>query len=884
VKLLRAWALRLAGMLPGKRRAQERELAAEIDSHLQMHIDDNLRAGMTAEQARRMAMLQLGGVEATKEAYRDRSTIPFLDHLLQDLRFAIRQLRKNLGFTCTAVLVLALGMCASVAIFAFVDAALIKPLPYRNPSRLAGVFESVAMFPQSNLSYPDYLDWKKLNTTLSSLDAYQHRGFLVSTPAGAQPVRGARVSDGFFRTLGVVPVLGRDFYAGEDLPTAPRTVLLSYAAWQQRYGGRPDVLGQAVTLDGAPNIIVGVLPREFHFAPAEPADFWTALHAQGECDLRRSCHSLYGVGRLKDGVSLQAASANMTSIARQLEKQYPDSNSGQGAALMPLTEVIVGDIRPLLLLLLSGAGLLLLIAAVNVAALLLVRSESRKREIAVRTALGASAGRLVSQFVTEACVLVAAGGILGLVSARWAMQLLVSLISEDMLARTPFLQGLGLNIRVLAFAGVVSLLAAALFSLAPGLRIRRFETREGLAEGSRGSAGTVWRRLGSRLVVLELATAMVLLVGAGLLVKSLHRLMHVGIGVEADHLVTMDVMAPPATYGKEAQAIALGRTIVDRIRSLPGVKSVGFAANGVPLQGNGNTTWVRVLGRPWHGEHNEMPERDISAGYFATLGAKLVRGRDFSDVEDASKPHVAIINQAFARHYFPGEDALARQLSFLSTPPVPIQIVGIVEDIREGPLDAAIPPVIYFPFNQSTDTYLGLVVRTAQDERSLLPALAATIRQIDPGIVPIGAAAMTDRVSDSPSAAVHRFSARLVGGFAVLALLLGVVGLYGVVAYSVSQRTREIGVRIALGAQRGSVYQLIVKEAGWLAAIGIAIGLACSVAAATLIRGLLFAVQPWDFPTLAAVAAVLGIAALVASFIPARRAASIDPVEALRAE
>jgi len=884
MKLLRALALRLTGMLPGKRRARERELAAEIDSHLQMHIDDNLRAGMTPEQARREAILQLGGVEATKEAYRDRSSIPFLEHLLQDFRFAIRQLRKNLGFTCTAVLVMALGMCASVAIFAFVDAALIKPLPYRNPSRLAGVFESVAMFPQSNLSYPDYLDWKKLNTTFSSLDAYQHRGFLVSTPTGAQPVRGARVSDGFFRTLGIVPVLGRDFYPGEDLPNAPRTVLLSYAAWQQRYGGRPDVLGQAVTLDGAPNIVIGVLPREFHFAPAEPADFWTALHAQGECDLRRSCHDLYGVGRLKDGVSLQAASANMTSIARQLEKQYPDSNSGQGAALMLLTEVIVGDIRPLLLLLLSGAGLLLLIAAVNVAALLLVRSESRKREIAVRTALGASAGRLVSQFVTEAFVLVAAGGVLGLVSARWVMQLLVGLISEDMLARTPFLQGLGLNFRVLAFAGAISLLAAALFSLAPGLRIRRFETREGLAEGSRGSAGTVWRRLGSKLVVLELATAMVLLVGAGLLVKSLYRLMHVGIGVQADHLVTMDVMAPPATYGKEAQAIALGKQIIDRIRSLPGVKSVGFAANGVPLQGNGNTTWVRVLGRPWHGEHNEMPERDISAGYFATLGARLVRGRDFSDAEDASKPHVAIINQAFARHYFPGEDALARQLSFLSTPPVPIQIVGIVEDIREGPLDAAIPPVIYFPFNQSTDTYLGLVVRTAQDERSLLPALAATIRQIDPGIVPIGAAPMTDRVSDSPSAAVHRFSARLVGGFAVLALLLGVVGLYGVVAYSVSQRTREIGVRIALGAQRGSVYRLIVQEAGWLAGIGIAIGLACSIAAATLIRGLLFAVQPWDVPTLAAVAAVLGIAALVASFLPARRAASIDPVEALRAE
>ncbi|HEY9141284.1 MAG TPA: ABC transporter permease [Bryobacteraceae bacterium] len=881
---LRAWLLRLAGTFPGNRRARERELAAEIDSHLQMHIDDNLRCGMTPAQARREAILQLGGVEATKEAYRDRSTIPFLEHLLQDLRFAIRQLRKNPGFTCTAVLVLALGMCASVAIFAFVDAALIKPLPYRNPSRLVGVFERVAMFPRSNLSYLDYLDWKRLNRAFSSLDAYQHTGFLLSTPAGAQPVRGTRVSDGFFRTLGVAPVLGRDFYAGEDLPSAPRTVLLSYAAWQQRFGGRPDVLGRTATLDGDPTVIIGVLPRDFHFAPAEPAEFWTALHPSSGCYLSRGCHSLYGVARLKDGVSVQAAFADVTSIARQLEKQYPDSNRGQGAALMPLTEAIVGDIRPILLLLLSGAGLLLLIAAVNVAALLLVRSESRKREIAVRTALGASSGRLIGQFVTEASVLVAAGGVLGMVSAKWAVHLLLSLISEDMLARTPFLQGLGLNVRVVAFAGAVSLLAAALFSLAPCLRIRRFQMREGLAEGSRGSAGIVWRRLGSKLVVLELATAMVLLVGAGLLVKSLYHLMHVSTGLQVEHLVTMDVMAPGSSYGKDAQAIALGRQIVNRIGSLPGVRSVGFATNGVPLQGNGNTTWVRVLGRPWHGEHNEMPERDVSAGYFATLGAKLLRGRYFSDAEDKSKPHVAIINQAFAKHYFPGEDALGRQLSYLATPPVPIEIVGIVEDIREGPLDAAIPPVLYLPFNQSTDIYLGLVVRTSQDERSLLPALAATIRQIDPGIVSIGAAPMADRIGDSPSAAVRRFSARLVGGFAALALLLGVVGLYGVVAYSVSQRTREIGVRIALGAQRRSVCRLILREAGCLAAVGIAIGLACSVAAATLIRGLLFAVQPWDIPTLAAVAAVLGMAALGASYLPARRAASVDPVEALRAE
>jgi macrolide transport system ATP-binding/permease protein len=882
VKRLRAWMLRLAGMLPNAQR--ERELADEIEGHLQMHIDDNIRRGMTPELARRDAILKLGGVESTKQAYRERRTVPFLENLLRDIRFAIRQLRKNTGFTSTAILMLALGMCASVAIFAFVDAALIKPLPYRNPARLVGVYENVALIqcPHCPLSYPDYLDWKKLNTVFSSLAAYEHTGASLSTPTGAQPASAARVTDGFFRTLGVTPMLGRDFYAGEDLGSAPRAVILSYAVWQQRYGGKPDVLGRTVMLNGAPNIVIGVLPREFHFAPAEPAEFWTALHAASECDLRRSCHSLLGVARLKDGVSVQTALANVTSIAQQLEKQYPE-NRGQGAGLITLTEAISGDIRPILLLLLSGAGLLLLIASVNVASLLLVRSESRKREIAVRSALGAGRGRLISQFVTEGLVLVAAGSALGLVAASWVMQVLTRLIPANMLARMSFLHDLGLNVRVVAFAGAIGLAAAVLFSFTPTLHFSLSETRAALAEGSRGSAGNTWRRLGSKLVVLELATAMVLLVGAGLLGRSLYRLLHVDIGLRPERLITMFVAAPDSSYGKDVQAIALERQVVNRIESLPGVKSVGISSD-LPVNGWGDTTWLRVLGRPWHGEHNDMPERDVSSGYFTTLGATLLRGRYFTEAEDASKPRVAIINQAFVRQYFPSEDAIGKQLSFLSDPPKPIEIVGIVEDIKEGPLDTTNRPVLYIPFNQSAGSYFNVVVRTLQSGPSLLPTVAATIHQIDPGIVTGSETTMSALINDSQSAYLHRSSAWLVGGFAVLALLLGVIGLYGVVAYSVSQRTREIGVRIALGAQRSSVYQLILKEAGWLTGIGIAVGLACAVAAATLMRGLLFGVRSWDLPTLAAVAVVLGVAALLASYIPARRAASISPVEALRAE
>lgn len=882
MRRLRAWALRLAGLFPHELRDQD--LAAEMDSHLQLHIDDNLRSGMTPEQARRDAILKLGGLEPTKEACRERRTVPVLEHFLQDLRFALRQLAKNPGFTFTAIVMLALGVCASVSIFAFVDAALIKPLPYPNPNRLVDVTESVALFPRANLSYPDYLDWKKLNTVFSSLNVYTGSGYVLSTPSGTDLAPGERVSDGFFRTLGITPVLGRDFYAGEDLPGAPNTVILSYATWQNRFGGKKDVIGQTVRLSGIPNTIVGVLPQSFQFAPRGNAEFWAPLHAAGSCELRRSCHNLYGIGRLKDGVSVQTALAGMKVIAEQLERQYPDSNRGQGASVLPLSEVIAGDIRPILLVLLGGAGLLLSIACVNMASLLLVRSESRRREIAVRGALGASTGRLIGQFITEGLVLVAGGSVLGLIGAEWVMQLLTRLIPAEMMARTPFLRGLALNLDVLAFAGAISLLAAALCSITPVVRLSSTEMREGLAEGSRGSAGTMWRRFGSNLVVVELAIAVVLLVGAGLLGRSFYRLLHVELGFHPDHLATLDVMAPDARYGKDEQASALGRRIVTEVASIPGVQWAAIG-NLLPVSFNGNTEWIRLLGRPYHGEHNEVNLREASSEYFTTLRAKLVRGRYFTDAEDASKPRVVIINQALARQYFPGEDPIGKKIGDTDlTPKSMKEIIGIVADIKEGSLDSEIWPAVYYPFNQSPETYFSLVVRTSQAEQSVLPALRAAIHQIDPDLGMIGEATMIGRINDSPSAYLHRSSAWLVGGFAFLALLLGVVGLYGVIAYSVNQRTREIGVRMALGAQRSTVYRLILKEAGRLTAAGIVAGLLCSLTAATLMRKLLFGVQSWDLPTLVAVAVVLAVSALLASYLPARRAASVNPVDALRAE
>lgn len=803
---------------------------------------------------------------------------------VQDLRYALRQLHKSPGFAVTAILILALGIGASISIFGFVDAALIKPLPYPDSNRLVEVTEKTDLFPRANLSYPDYLDWKKLNQVFSSLDVYNGNGYLLPTADGAKPVPGERVSDGFFRTLGITPALGRNFFAGEDLPEAPRTVILTYASWQKRFGGKKDVIGQVLWLSGVPFTIVGVLPQDFQFAPAGNAELWTTLHASDGCGLRRSCHSLNGVGRLKDRVSVEMALANMQAIARQLEMQYPGDNRGQGATVAPLSDLVVKDVRPILLVLLGGASLLLLIACVNVSSLLLVRSESRKRELAIRGALGASRGRLIRQFTTEGTVLVAAGSILGVVAGAGVMRVLTRLISKEMMDGMPYLQGLQLNLHILVFAGAVSLLAVGLFSTAPLLRLPLSAIRAGLAEGGRGSAGTLWRRFGANLVVVELAIAVVLLVGAGLLGKSFYRLLHVELGFQPDHLATLTVALSDTAYAKDEQQVAVQRQIVNRLSSLPGVESVGVSSV-LPVSFNGNTTWMRIVGRPYNGEHNEVNQRDVSSAFFSTLQARLLRGRYFTDAEDASKPRVVIINQTLAKQYFHGEDPIGKKIGDTQLSPKSItEIIGVVDDVKDGSLDSNIWPAVYYPFNQSSDTYFSVVARTSQSEESVLPTLITAIHEIDPGIGTMDEATMTGRINDSPTAYLHRSSAWVVGGFAFLALLLGVVGLYGVIAYSVSQRTREIGVRMALGAQRGSVYQLIMTEAGWLAGMGIAAGLVCSIGAATLIRGLLFGVRTWDVATMVAVSAVLAISALLASYIPARRATRVDPMVALRYE
>ena len=873
--------LRKLQLLFGRRRFH-RELGEEMDFHRDQLENEFRAAGVPALQATPAARRQFGNPLHLREQSRDIVALPF-ESILHDLRFALRQLSRNPGFAAAAILVLALGLAASAAIFAFVDAALLQPLPYRNSSRLLVAFETTALCRECELSLPDYQDWKTTNTVFSSFDAWDASVYLWRSPDGVQAVRSAHVTGGFFQTLGVSAMLGRVFTDADDAPSAPRAVVLLYDTWQSRFGGRPDIVGQSLILDNQPYSVVGVLPRQFHFA-MRAAEFFTTMHGPNACEQSRDCHDFYGLARLRDGVSLQAAAAETKTIAARLERAYPESNKGRSARLVPIRDAVAGDIRPTLLVLASGAGLLLLIAFVNVASLLLVRAESRKHETVLRRALGASVARLVRQFVTESVLLVAAAVALGLPAAAAAIPRLFSLIPERRLRGLPYFRHAALTPHVLWFAAAVSLLAVVVLSLAPVVRLSLSNLRDDLAEGGRGSAGTLWKRFGSNLVAAELAIAVVLLASAGLLVKSLYLMFHVDLNFHSANLATLEIDVRGAGYQTVDQLRTLSQRLLTGISAMPGVAAVAHTSD-LPITCNCGSAEFRVVGHPWYRDRDRALHRETSADYFQVLQARLLAGRYYTEADDASRPRVAVINRSLATRFFPGEDPVGRmvgdaQLSASSL----AQVIGVVDDIREGDLVEPLVPAVYYPFRQETDGSLFLVVRTVQPPAPMMPSLVRGIHQVDSNLGVRNEFVMDDRINDSPAAFLNRSSASLVGGFAVAALWLGAIGLYGVISYSVSRRTREIGVRMALGARPAAVYRLILAQAGYVAALGIALGLACAIPAAALLRTLLFGVQSWDLPTLAGVAAALAICALLASYLPARRAASVNPVEALRAE
>lgn len=867
-----------------RRRRNTDDFAEEMKSHLELEADELQSEGMSEEEARRKAKVEFGNVQAAQERFYLRGRIVWFDNLRRDIQFALRQLARKPGFACVAFLVLALGIGTSVAIFAFVDAALLEPLPYTQPDRIMTVSESDTSRPGWPLSYPDFLDWQALNKSFSSLDIFTGSGYLLRTSTGTEAVKGERVSGGFFQTLGVRPILGRDFNPGENRLGGPNVALLSYGSWVHRFGAQQDVVGRIIDVDNQPYTIIGVLPQSFTFALSGNAEFWIPINNLSPHEHSRTFYSFFGLARLRDGVTVQSAQSEIRAISQQLQRQYAVTGHDLNAGVTPLSEVVTGDVRPILLTLLGGAGLLLLIACINVSSLVLVRAESRRREIAVRGALGATPSRLVKQFLTEGLVLVLLGGGAGILVAIALMRILARLVPIKMASSMPFLGTVGLNPHTAAFAAAIVLLAALLLSVTPMLRLSFRKIGAGLHDGERGTASQLWGRLGANLVVVELAIAVILLAGAGLLGRSFYRLLHVPLGFEANHLATLEVSVPGTIYPTSEQIVELYREVTRRATSLPGVQSAGITSR-LPVQCDCNTDGIRIVGRPYHGEHNEVDERHISVNYLSTLKAPLVKGRFFTEDDDASRTGVAVINQALARKYFPNQDPIGQSIANEEGGrPSVWQIVGVVDDVREGPLDANIAPAEYFPMNQIGEHSFTLAVRTSQDAATLLPELASTLHQIDPDLGVSNESTMIEKIDTTQAAALHRFSAWLVGGFAAVALILGVVGLYGVISYSVSQRTREIGVRMALGAQRSSVYGLVTRQATWLTLTGLSIGLLCSVGTSMLMRNLLFGVQAWDAATLVFVSVLLGLASQAASFLPARRAASVNPVEALRAE
>jgi macrolide transport system ATP-binding/permease protein len=805
---------------------------------------------------------------------------------LQDLRYAVRALVKSPRFSLTAILTLALGIAANVAIFTFVNAALIRPLPFHDASRLVEVYSSKQMDvnQQFEASYPNYLDWRTQNQVFESLAGYSQNGVILKDRGISEALPSAVASDNFFQTLGINPILGRDFRPGEDLAAAPRTVLLSYGFWQKHFGGSHDVLGETLNLDGEASTIIGVLPQNFHFAPVGDPAVWSTLHARGDLLQRRNLYWVSVVARLKPGVSLDAAAAGMNVVARNLQQQYPDSNQDLLASVVPLTDVIVGQIRPILLVLLAAVALLLLIACANVANLLLARSISRRREMAIRGALGASRSRLISLMLSEGLVLSLTGAVLGVAAAHWLVKGFVLLIPAQLIKSMPYLHNLGTDPAVLLFAFALAIVTGVVFALAPAFQASRTDVQHTLKEGEHSSHSSGWKRFASGLVVAEVTVAMVLLAGSGLLVKSLYRLLSVDPGFDHRNLIGLSIGFPDEHYVKPADQLQLHRNLIERLSAVPGVESAGSGSLR-PVSAGGNTVMFCVEGQPCNGRGSEANTRTADTTYLQTLRTHLVAGRWFNDGDNTNSPQVLIVNETLARRYFHGLDPLKQSVRFtFSAKQKPRQIVGVIKDVKEGPLDSPARPAIYSPMDQAPRTYFDVVVRSSRSPAAMIPELQSAIHSLDADAVTFDISTMDERIQRSPAAFLHRYPAWLAAGFALLALFLGSIGLYGLVAYSVSQRTQEIGIRMALGAQRSNVLKMILRQGLRLMVPGIVIGAVAAVLAAYLVRSMLFGVTIADPLIFAAVTAILAVVTLLASFIPARQATKVDPMVALRYE
>jgi putative ABC transport system permease protein len=882
MKQARAWFHRLAGMFAGRR--ADSEFSAEIESHLQLHIDDNVRAGMTPEEARRQALIKLGGVTSTTEAYRDRRGLPGLDAVVRDLRYGARTLRKSPGFALAGIVILGLGIGVNSAIFTVVNAVVLRPLPFTDADRIVRLWHTPpqSTFPGMrtfSLSPANFLDWEAQSGSFAAMAIY--RGGQPTLTGQGEPVavQSVRASASFLPIFGLQPIVGRGFTAADDREGTPPTVLLSEGFWRARFGADPGIVGKPILLNLTPYTVIGVVP-----APSflDQVQVWTPLAWRPDDIAERANHNYRGVAKLKPGVAVATAQADLDTISARLAQQYPAENKDWGALVVPLQEDLVGDARLSLLVLLGAVALVLLIACANLANLLLVRTHGRAKEIALRGALGASRARVVQQLLAEGLLLGIGGGVAGFLAATYGVEALVAIFGQAL----PRAQEVAVDGRVLAFTAGISMATGLLAAFFPAWRLSGRDANEVLKEGaSRGSSGAADGRVRQLLVVSEVALALMLLVGAGLLMRSLTSLRAVDPGFDADHVLTASIGLPMSKYDTEA----LRNQFFDRVRrdvaALPGVMSAAWI-DSLPMQG-GSTQYVVAEGLPPL-QDSELPTVAVrlpSPGYFATARIPLLAGRDFTDADGFGRPGVLVVSARTAERFWPGQNPLGKHITLKMMSDEPREVVGVVGEVKIGGLDAGAADsetAVYAPAAQFAFNGASLAMRTSVPPESLTRSLVSTVQAIDPQ-VPVLEIQTLERVVED-SLGQRPTAMWLLAAFAGLALLLAAVGVYSVLAYTVRQRDREIGIRMALGAPSTGVLRMVVIDGLKPTLAGVALGLVLAAALVRLIDALLFGVSPHDPGTFALVAAIVVGVGLMATLIPAYRATRVDPIVTLRSE
>jgi len=813
-----------------------------------------------------------------------------MNTLLQDIRYGVRTLAKTPGFTAIAILTLALGIGANSALFSVVNGVLLNPLPYPEPDKIVAVYANTSSFGHSSITYLNFLDWQKNDRSLSSIAARRNDDLFLTGVGEGERLRGAMITADFFTVVGVQPIAGRTFRANEDQVGAAPVALIGGGLWARKFGSAPDIVGKSITLTGKSYVVIGVIPASFSLYE-RPSDVYIPMGQWDDPTFRDRKVSMgaHAIGRLKPGVTIQQAQADMDQVARNLAAAYPEADKGMGIALVPFKEDLVGDIQPFLLVLLGAVGFVLLIACANVANLLLARSTGRTREFAIRSALGAGRARVVRQLLTESVLLAIAGGGLGLVVAYSGTKAVLRTLPQAL----PRAHEIGLDLRVVLFTLGISLLVGMLFGLAPALKLSRTSVAETLKEGGRGSSGAR-HKTQSTFVAMELALALVLLVGAGLMIRSLTALWNVNPGFNPHNVLTFDMTLPPGLGQNPSGLRSVLRQIHGALMAIPGVQALSLQGGSLPMQGDSELPFWKE-GQPKPATQDEMTEALfylVEPDYLKAMGTPLLRGRFFTEQENEHAQPVVVIDEVFARKYFPNEDPIGKRinLGILDSQP---EIIGVAGHVKHWGLDsdatASIQAQIYLPFMQIPDRLMplvasgiGLVARTQGPPGDAVTGIRATLAKLNSNEVIYSVGTMDEIVADSLAA--RRFSMILLGVFAALALVLSSIGIYGVISYLVGQRTHEIGIRMALGAQQGDVLKLVLGQGMRMALVGVGIGLAAAIGLTRLMSKMLFQVSATDPITLIGVSVVLIGVALAACYIPARRAMRTDPIVALRYE